>query len=517
MSVTTSVLAGRRQWVGLAVLTLPTLLASLELTIPNLALPAIAEDLSPSSAQSLWMIDIYGFLLAGSLVTMGTLGDRIGRRRLLLIGATAFGVLSVAAAYAHSAEMLIVTRALLGVAGATLMPTSLALVATMFADSRQRTVAVGVVIASVAGGTAIGPLIGGWVLEHYWWGMVFLIAAPITVVFLIVGRILLPESRRPEAARMDVPSAALSLFAVLAVIAGLKTLAEGGQWWLSAGMTVVGLLMGGVFIRRQRRLDAPLVDLTLFRSSAFSVSLGALLFGVFALFGINFYLAQYLQLVFGLSPLQAGLWTVPAAAGVIVGSTLAPMLIRWARPGRVVSSGLVLAAAGFAGLTQVTPSGGLPVLVVSAVVISLGLGAMMTLATDLVVGSAPPERSGEASALSETAPELGGALGIAVLGSIGTAMFHTRLPPSAATALPAEDAAAVTDTLAGAVAAAETLPELAAVELLTAARQAFTEGLHLVAGINIGLLLLTGTLVSVLLNRSRPTPAIDDKEARTGE
>lgn len=422
MSVVSPPRAGRREWAGLAVLTLPTLMASLELTIPNLALPAIAEELSPTSAQSLWMIDIYGFLLAGSLITMGTLGDRIGRRRLLLLGAAAFGLLSVAAAYASSAEVLIVIRALLGIAGATLMPTSLALVATMFVDPRQRTVAIGAVIAGVAGGTAVGPLIGGWILEHFWWGMVFLIGAPVAAVFMVIGRIVLPAARHPGAPPVDLVSAAMSLFAVLSLIAGLKTLVEGGRLALPAG-------------------------------------------------------------------------------GVVIGSSVAPLLSGRIRPGLVVSGGLAVSALGFAGLTRVTPTGGLPMLVTSAVVISLGLGAMMTLSTDLVVSAAPTERSGSASALSETAPELGGALGIAVLGTVGAAVFQGRLPPSAFAALPPSEAAAARDTLASAVAAAETLPRPAAAELLSVARQAFTDGLHLVASVSVGLLLVMGVAVALLVGR----------------
>jgi DHA2 family multidrug resistance protein-like MFS transporter len=399
-------------------------LASLELTIPNLALPAIARDLAPSSTQSLWIVDIYGFLLAGSLVTMGTLGDRIGRRRLLMIGSAVFGVGSVVAAYSVSAEMLIVTRALLGIAGATLMPASLSLVAAIFADSRQRTTAIGIVVASVAGGTAAGPLVGGWLLQHFWWGTVFLIAVPVTLVFLALAAVLLPESRNSHAGRLDILSAALSVVAILATVFGLKSLAEQGSGTLALSSIVVGVVVAAVFLYRQRKLGDPLVDLKLFRSRSFTVSMSTLLLGIFVLFGTNFYLAQYLQLVFGLPPLYAGLWTAPAAAGVIVGSTLAPIVARRVRPGAVIGVGLLVSAAGFGVLTQV---GGLATLVVGSVIVSLGLGPMLTLSTDLVVGSAPVQRAGEASALSEMSAELGGALGIAILGSIGVAFYRNQV------------------------------------------------------------------------------------------
>ncbi|UVS78544.1 MFS transporter [Actinokineospora sp. UTMC 2448] len=495
--------AGRREWAGLAMLTLPTLLASLELTIPNLALPAISQDLSLSSAQSLWIIDIYGFLLAGSLITMGTLGDRIGRRRLLMVGSAVFGVASVLAAYSTSAEMLIATRALLGVAGATLMPAALSLAATLFRDARQRTVAISVVIASVAGGTAIGPLIGGWFLQHFWWGAVFLIAAPVSVLVIALAPLLLPEHREEAIGRMDVVSAGLSLAAVLVLIYGLKHMAVNGLDTVSSAAIVTGLLIGAWFVRRQHSSD-PLIDLRLFRSPAFSVSLSTLLFGVFVLFGANFFLAQYLQLVFGLSPLHAGLWTVPSACGVIVGSTLAPMLTRRARPGFVVGAGLALSAAGFGMLIPVTPGSGLPLLVLGSTVISLGLGPMMTLTTDLVVGSAPPERAGEASALSETAPELGGALGIAILGTIGVAVYRSEVTSTVPLGLPEDAVRSAEETLGGAVSAAERLPAPVGDLLLTAARTAFTEGLHLIAAISAVVLLATAALVSVMLRHVRP-------------
>ncbi|MFE9747016.1 MFS transporter [Saccharothrix saharensis] len=496
--------AGRREWAGLAVLTLPTLLASLELTIPNLALPAISRDLALTSAQSLWIIDIYGFLLAGSLITMGTLGDRIGRRRLLMIGSALFGIASVLAAYSVNAEMLIVTRALLGIAGATLMPAALSLAASLFQNPRQRTVAISIVIASVAGGTAVGPLIGGWILQHFWWGAVFLIAAPVAALILVLCPLLLPEHREESFGRMDVVSAVLSLAAVLAVIYGLKHMAVSGLDVVSIASIVVGLLIGFWFVRRQHRPD-PLIDLRLFRSASFSVSLSTLLFGVFVLFGANFFLAQYLQLVFGLSPLHAGLWTAPSACGVIVGSTVAPMLVRRVRPGFVVAAGLVLSAVGFAVLTLVAPGTGLAPLVIGSIIVSLGLGPMMTLTTDLVVGSAPSERAGEASALSETAPELGGALGIAILGSVGTAVYRAQVAGAVPAGLPEDSTRAAEETLGGAVSAAEEVGGTVGDQLLDTARTAFTDGLHLIAGISIVVLAATAVLIAVMLRHVPPS------------
>ena len=266
--------AGRREWIGLAVIALPCLLYSMDLTVLNLALPAISEDLRPSSSELLWIVDIYGFLVAGLLITMGTLGDRIGRRRLLLIGAASFGAASVLAAFASSAPMLIAARALLGVAGATLAPSTMALIFNMFADPGERKIAIGVWIASFSAGAAIGPLVGGALLELFWWGSVFLIGVPVMALLLVLGPRLLPESRDPDAGRLDLVSAALSLAAVLAVIFALKRLAEDGLHWTPFVAVAAGVLLAALFARRQRRLDDPLIDLDLFRIPAFSAAPG---------------------------------------------------------------------------------------------------------------------------------------------------------------------------------------------------------------------------------------------------
>ena len=313
-----------REWTGLAVIALPCMLYSMDLTVLNLAIPAISEALKPTAAQLLWIVDIYGFLVAGLLVTMGTLGDRIGRRRLLLIGAVAFGLASVLAAFSSSANMLIATRALLGVAGATLAPSTLSLIRNMFLDPGQRTLAIGVWISSFSAGAVIGPVVGGVLLEYFWWGSVFLVGVPVMVLLLVLGPVLLPEYRDPEAARLDLASVALSLGAVLPAIYGVKQTAEHGASALSLAAIVVGLAIGWLFVRRQRRLADPMIDLRLFRAPAFSVALGAYMLSCFVMFGLFLYEAQYLQMVLGLSPLQAGLWSVPSAGAFIVGSMAAP-------------------------------------------------------------------------------------------------------------------------------------------------------------------------------------------------
>jgi DHA2 family multidrug resistance protein-like MFS transporter len=471
------------------------MLASMDLTLPNLALPAISADLSPSGAELLWIVDSYSFLLAGSLITMGTIGDRIGRRRLLLLGAVAFGIASLLAAYAPTAGLLIAARALLGVAGATLMPSTLSLVTAMFPAQAQRRIAIGVVIASVSGGTAVGPLIGGWLLERFWWGSVFLFALPVLAVFLVLAPFLLPEHRTGATARLDPVSILLSFAAVLPVIYGLKRLPEAGLDMASVLSIVIGLVAGVAFVRRQRAQSAPLLDLRLFRIRELSVSLATLFLGIFALWGMNLHLAQYLQLVLGLSPLEAGLWTAPSAIGVIVGSLLAPKLAQWVRPQLAVGGGLLVAAAGFLVLTRVDPAAGPWLVVLGAIVVSLGLGPMMTLSTDLVVGAAPADRVGAASALSTTAPQLGGALGIAVLGTIGALVYRSSLtlPP-----VPAEVAEPARETLGNAVTAADDLDGPAATALVDAAREAFGDGFQVTAAVCAVVLVATAVVMTTL-------------------
>jgi MFS transporter, DHA2 family, multidrug resistance protein len=495
--------AGRREWIGLAVIALPCLLYSMDLTVLELAVPKLSADLKPTSAQLLWILDIYGFLLAGFLVTMGTLGDRIGRRRLLLTGAAAFGAASVLAALSRSAEMLIATRALLGIAGATLAPSTLSLISNMFRDPDQRTFAIGVWATSFSAGAAIGPLAGGVLLEFYWWGSVFLLAVPVMALLLVLGPVLLPEFRDPEAGRLDLLSAALSLVSVLAVIYGLKQIAQDGVGWLPVLSIAAGLAVGAAFVRRQRELADPLIDLRLFRKPAFSASLAAFALSIFVIAGIFLFIAQYLQLVLGLSPLVAGLWTVPSSGGLIAGSMLAPLAVRRVRPAFVMAGGLALAAVGFAMLTWVDGTSGLAVIVIGSVVLALGVAPVGTLATDIIVGSAPPERAGAASGISETSAEFGGALGIAVLGSIGTAVYRSEVADAVPSGVPHDAAEAARDTLGGAVAVADELPDRLGAGLLDAAREAFTQGLQLTAIVSAALALGVAILVMVLLRHVR--------------
>lgn len=488
--------AGRREWVGLAVLALPTLLLSLDMSVLHLAVPQLTARLRPSSTELLWILDIYGFMIAGFLVTMGTLGDRIGRRKLLLVGGAAFGLASIAAAYATSPELLIVARALLGIAGATLMPSTLALISNMFRDQRQRGTAISVWMTCFMGGMVAGPLIGGGLLEHFWWGSVFLIGVPVMVLLLLAAPVLLPEYRDTSAGRLDPISVGLSLAAILPIIYGLKELARHGLDGTNLAALVVGLGFGLVFVRRQRRLADPMLDLRLFAIPAFSAALGIMLVGALVMGGIFLLVSQYLQLVEGLTPLQAGIALVPQAAAVVVGSLWAPRLARRIRPEFVLGMGMLVAAGGLVVFTFADGAGGLLLVVVGMSVASFGMGPQGVICTEMVVGSVPPEKAGAASAMSETSAEFGIAMGIAVFGSIGTAVYRSQF------AVPDGVTAAAGDSLAGAVAVADGLPDQLAATVLGPARDAFASGMNLVAGIGAVVVVVFAVVGMVLLRRA---------------
>ncbi|MFN8440785.1 MAG: MFS transporter [Caldilineaceae bacterium] len=492
--------AGRREWIGLAVLMLPTLLIAMDLTVLHLAVPSLSADLQPSSAQLLWITDIYGFMIAGSLITMGTLGDRIGRRRLLMLGAAAFGVASIMAAFAPSAGLLIAARGLLGVAGATLMPSTMSLIRNMFHDPRQRTAAIGIWVSGFSAGSAVGPLLGGILLEHFWWGSVFLLGVPVMLLLLIVGPLLLPEYRDPNPGKFDLLSAVMSLAAVLLAIYGIKQVAAHGVNWQAVLFVSTGLALGVAFVQRQRRLIDPLLDLRLFRIPEFSASLATYTIGIFAAFGSFFFVAQYLQLVLGLSPLHAGLWSVPGAITFIIGSNLAPRVVQRTRPAIVVAGGLAVAAVGL-GLLSLADVNSLIYIVGGNTLMSLGFGFTFTLTMDMVVSAAPAERAGAASAMGETGAELGGALGLAVLGSLGIAIYRSQIAATMPEGISSTMAAAAQETLGAAVLVAKQLPDQLDTALLAATRAAFVHGLQVTSLIGAVIMLGLAVLVLILLRQ----------------
>jgi DHA2 family multidrug resistance protein-like MFS transporter len=480
--------AGAREWIGLALLALPTILLGLDLTLLHLALPALAVDLRPTSAQTLWIVDAYGFMIAGFLITMGTLGDRIGRRKLLMLGAAAFGVASLMAAYSTSATMLIAARAVLGMAGATLMPSTLALISNMFLHPHQRALAIGVWATMFALGMAAGPVLGGILLEHYWWGAAFLVALPVVALLLAAAPYLLPEYRAPQQGRLDLSSVALSLLALLPIIYGIKQIAKDGIGVTAVLVIVSGLAFMLMFIRRQRRLTSPLVDLDLFSSRAFSVALVVLLVGLIGVGGTMLLVTQYLQLVVRLSPLEAGLWMGPPALAMLVAGITAPLLARRIRPGYVIAGALVLSVVGYLMLSQLDRSPhGVALVTVSFSLVYLGLGTIAALGTDLVVGAAPAEKAGSASAMSETVQELGLAVGIATLGSLATAVYRIRMAGDYSDLMGQDIQRAVSDSLAGALSVSPELPA----GVLEQAQAAFVTGFNVAAatsGISIAIL-----------------------------
>jgi len=446
--------AGRREWLGLGVLALACVVYVMDLTVLHLAVPAISRALRPTSVELLWIIDVYGFMVAGFLITMGTLGDRIGRRRLLFIGAGAFGLVSLLAAFSTTPQMLIASRALLGIAGATIAPSTLSLIFAMFDDPKQRTTAIAVWVSAFSAGSAIGPLLGGLLLEHFAWGSVFLLALPVMVLLLILGPRLLPEYRDPDAGRLDLVSVGLLLVAVLAIVFGLKQVAQDGLGAVPLLAMAVGVAFLAVWVRRQLTTPDPMVDVRLIRIPRFSASLVVNFLAVFVLVGYFLFVAQFLQLVLGLSPLEAGLWSLPEAVGFIVSSNLTARIVRRVRPAYVMAGGLVLGAIGLGMLALIGTSNSLAVLVVASVLISLGLAPVFSVTTELIVSAAPPQRAGAASGMSETFFELGGALGLSILGSIGLAIYRGGIADRLPASIPADATAAARDTLGAAVSAA---------------------------------------------------------------
>jgi DHA2 family multidrug resistance protein-like MFS transporter len=419
--------AGRREWLALAVLALPTVLLAVDMSVLLLALPQLGADLGATATEQLWIVDIYGFLVAGFLITMGTIGDRIGRRRLLLWGAAAFAVISVMAAFATSAGMLIAARAALGVAGATLMPSTLALISGLFRRPGQRAAAIAVWMSCFLAGNALGPLIGGALLEFFWWGSVFLPAVPIMLLLLLASPFLLPESPRGESDRPDIPSIVLALGAVLTTVYALKQAAWHGWMPSTVALALTGSTLAVVFVARQRRLADPLLDLSLLAHPGVRPALVVLVAGGVLLGGSTLLFTQFLQVGRGLSPVAAGLWLVPPAIAMIIGVMLAPVLAQRLRPGLIMAAGLAVAALGCLLLARTESGGPLAIPLTGWAIVMFGNGLPAGLAVDIMVGSVPPERAGAASGLSETGTEFGMAAGIALLGSVATMLYRDRL------------------------------------------------------------------------------------------
>ena len=487
----------RRQAAALSVLAAAVFLVAVDGTVLAVAVPSLAADLSPTYTQILWISDIYSFVLAGLLVTMGNLGDRFGRKRLLILGALGFGAMSVVAAYAPSPELLIAARAVQGFAGATLMPSTLALIRTVFSESRERTLAIGIWSATGSAGASVGPFVAGVLLEHFWWGSVFLINVPVVAFIAIVGARVLPESKGDSRQPIDLLSVLLSTAGILAVVYAIKEVARGG--WGSPGpwgALLAGALLLAGFALRQQRLTVPLLDFALFKVKAFAGAITAEFVMVFSATGLLFFLAIYFQLVAGFSPLAAGAATLPVS---LVSAVTAPLVGKFAyrfSPRGVMVFGLWLTAGGLALLSAGEGHGYLA-LVPSMMLVGCGFGCVLTVSSDEAISAAPEDRTGAAGGISETAFELGAAMGIALLGSLITYVYRAKLviPPG----IGADRVAAATDSLSNIPAMVADLPPATADALLASGRGAFTAGLVAASLTAAGLAAITAVVVGRIL------------------
>ncbi|TNC17448.1 MFS transporter [Georgenia sp. 311] len=481
-----------RPWAALVVLMLPVLLVAVDNTVLSFAVPSISESLRPGGTELLWIVDAYPLVLAGLLVPMGSLGDRLGRRRLLLIGATGFAAVSAVAAFAPTAGLLIAARAALGFFGAMLMPATLSLIRNIFVDPHERRTAIAVWAAGFSGGAALGPIVGGFLLEHYWWGSVFLLAVPVLVPLLVLGPILVPESRDPDPGPVDPVSIALSLGAMVPLVYGIKKVAESGVGPGSVVPILLGLAVGSLFVRRQLRREVPLLDVRLFTNPVFSGSVAANLLSVFSMVGFLFFVAQHLQLVSGRGPVEAGLFLLPGLVVTIIAGLAVVRVVRRVSPAKVVAGGLLLNAVGYGVVLASGQAGSDLGLMLAFVILGAGVGSAETISNDLILSSVPAAKAGAASAVSETAYELGAVLGTAVLGSILTAVYRSGVVVP--DGIPADDARAAGETLGGATEVAVGLPPTLAEQLLESARHAFDSGVVLTSAIGIVLMVLAAAI-----------------------
>ena len=493
--------AGARAWWALIVLTLPVLLVSVDNTVLSFALPEIALALHPSGAEQLWIIDAYPLVLAGLLVTMGTLGDRFGRRRMLLIGATGFAVVSALAAFAPTAGLLIAARVMLGFFGAMLMPSTLSLLRSIFQNRDQRRMAIAVWASAFSAGAALGPIVGGFLLEHFGWGSVFLIAVPVLIPLLIAAPLLVPESRDPAPGRVDPISIVLSMGAMIPVVYAIKSFAVDGPTIGALLWAMLGVVLGALFVRRQLRSQSPMLDMALFRLGTFSGAILVNLLSVVALVGFLYFVSQHLQLVIGLSPMDAGFALVPGMVVMIIAGLVVVPISRRVRPHIVVPAALVFSVLGYLLVAFASQDRSILTLVIAFVVLGIGIGAAETISNELILSSAPPAKAGAASAVSETAYELGAVLGTSVLGGIITALYRGALVTP--DGVPAELAATARETLAGAYAAAHELTGPLAGQLWEAATSAFESGVAVTSLIGAGLVVTAGVVAAVTLRTPR--------------
>jgi DHA2 family multidrug resistance protein-like MFS transporter len=507
--------AGANRWVVLVVLCVSLLLVALDATVLHVAVPAVTEDLKPSAIELLWIVDVYPLVCASLLILFGTLGDRVGRRRVLLLGYGLFGVASAVAALAQTAETLILARALLGVGGAMIMPATLSILRQVFPDRRERALAIGIWSAVAAVGAAVGPLLGGFLLEHFWWGAVFLVNIPLMLVSLPVGRILLPESRGDGSGPWDVVGALTAAGGLFGVVLGVKRL--GGGEAPASPFTLLPLLAGAAllffFVRRQRRLAHPLVDLRMFRRPAFSTSVGCIVLAMLALVGLELIAAQYLQLVLGLSPLQTGLRLLPLTVAAMAAGLAGARMLRRFGPRRMVCFGFCLTAAAVLALTAMGGTDNAPLLLSGFVLLGFGLETTLFGAYESMLNECPADQAGGAAAIGETSYQLGAGIGIALLGSVMNAAYAPHL--RAVRGVPRDASNAAGHSLGEAYDVAGRLGGATGAALRRVARDSFVHGLHVTLLVSAGLLLL-GAVMALRLPRvmqcAEPETAVEAVE-----
>ncbi|MCP9959541.1 MFS transporter [Streptomyces sudanensis] len=505
---------GADRWVVLFVLCVSLLLVALDATVLHVAVPAVTEDLRPSSTALLWIVDAYPLVCASLLILFGTLGDRVGRRRVLLGGYALFGAASAVAALADTPAVLIAARVLLGVGGAMIMPATLSILRAVFPDRRERATAIGIWTAVAAVGAATGPVLGGFLVEHFWWGSVFLINLPLMALILPAGRWLLPESRGSGDGPWDVLGALTAAAGVLGAVLGVKRIGAGDP--LASPATLGPLLLGAVllvlFVRRQRRRPHPLVDMRMFSRAAFATSVGCIVLAMLALVGLELIAVQYLQLILGLSPLETGLRLLPLTfAAMAAGATGSRTLARLG-PRRMVGWGFVLTA-GSVLLLLLMGQHDRPLLLTAGFVL-LGFGLQTTLfaAYESMLSEAPAHSAGGAAAIGETSYQLGAGMGIALLGSVMNAAYAPGL--AGVPGVPAQAGAAAANSLGEAYQVAAGIGGAAGEALRTAARHSFVHGLHVTLVVSAGLL-LAGAAMALRLPRVMD-PRTDEPDGPPG-
>ncbi|MGW0466201.1 MFS transporter [Streptomyces sp. NPDC003027] len=502
------------RWVVLVVLCVSLLLVALDATVLHVAVPSLTEDLRPSSTALLWIVDAYPLICASLLILFGTLGDRVGRRRVLLLGYALFGLASAVAAMATAPEVLIGARALLGVGGAMIMPATLSILRAVFPDRRERATAIGIWTAVAAVGAATGPVLGGFLVEHYWWGSVFLINIPLMALILPLGRWLLPESKGGGEGPWDVLGALMAAAGVLGAVLGVKRIGAGDPLLslATAGPLLLGVVLLVLFVRRQRRRTHPLIDMRLFSRAAFTTSVACIVLAMLALVGLELIAVQYLQLVLGLSPLETGLRLLPLTFAAMAAGATGSYTLRRIGPRRMVGWGFVLTAAAVLLLVLMGQHDRPLLLTVGFVLLGFGLQTTLFSAYESMLSEAPPESAGGAAAIGETSYQLGAGMGIALLGSVMNAAYAPGLV--GVPGVPAEASRSAANSLGEAYQVAEHLGGAAGTALYHASRHAFVNGLHVTLFVSAGLLLL-GALMALRLPRVMECPPDAEEKATT--